>query len=77
MALSEEEKVRRDAEAIARKVDNGVEEGDLFRVFDSDGRNPAQLANAVRTLVGSSWEVTVRGSSIELLHHTVKQEGDR
>lgn len=70
MALSEEEKVHRDAAIIARKIEEGVEGGDFFRVFDSDGRNPSQLANAIRALVGSEWSVTVRGSSIELLHHT-------
>lgn len=47
-ALSEEQKVARDASIIAQMV----QVGDDWRVFDSDGRDPSALASAVQSLVG-------------------------
>lgn len=78
MALSEEEKVTRDAGFIAKKVSD-LEEGDDYRVFDADGRDPKALAKSLRELVGTSWEVSVvHGRSIELkrIYHLTPEDGE-
>jgi hypothetical protein len=66
MALSESEKVQRDAEAIAVRV-LSLEPGDDIRFFDPDGRDPAELAAAVQALVTGRWTAQVN-------HHQVVVE---
>ncbi len=65
MALSEQEKVQRDAEYIAVKILD-LEEEDTIRFFDPDGREPRALASAVQALVGDSWSASVIGHQIKV-----------
>jgi hypothetical protein len=56
--LTEDEKVQRDAAAIATRVLD-LEPGDDIRFFDPDGRDATELADAVNVLVAGLWTARV------------------